>query len=84
MCCGPAKPMDPLLNSNHSMHDNSFASNTKGSSLFLHHRQLLSEVQERLNNVAVLNAHLEYEPNLDMVIAEFVGLNDLRQRIFGP
>ena len=37
-----------------------------------------------LNSLAILTAHREYEPHVDEVLAEFIGLNELRQRIFGP
>jgi len=40
--------------------------------------------QLRLNSLAILTAHREYEPHVDEVLSEFIGLNELRQIIFGP
>ena len=42
-----------------------------------------SMTQTRLNSVALLHAHRDVEPNLDLVLKDFVGLNELRTRIFG-
>ena len=39
--------------------------------------------QARLHSLAILNAHREYEPHVEEVLEEFVGLNELRLRIFG-
>ena len=39
--------------------------------------------QARLNSLSILNAHRDYEPDIDEVLKEFIGLNELRQRIFG-
>lgn len=58
-------------------------------------RQILHEVREspyfsiivdevRLNSLAILTVHREYEPDVDKILSEFIGLNELRQRIFGP
>lgn len=39
--------------------------------------------QSRLNSVAVLHCYREMRPDLDKVLSDFVGLNELRRRIFG-
>ena len=40
--------------------------------------------QSRLNSLALLNAHRDYTPSMETVLGEFIALNELRQRIFGP
>lgn len=42
-----------------------------------------SMTQTRLNSVALLHAHRDQEPEIDDVLHEFIGLNDLRRSIFG-
>lgn len=37
----------------------------------------------RLNSVLLLHVHREQMPNIKSVMAEFIGLNDKRRRIFG-
>jgi hypothetical protein len=39
--------------------------------------------QKRLNSIAILNAHRDISPDIDSVLSEFVGLNDVRSKIFG-
>ncbi len=39
--------------------------------------------QSRLNHLAVLHAYRDMEPDMAKILAEFVGLNDGRRRIFG-
>jgi hypothetical protein len=39
--------------------------------------------QARLNSLAILTVHRDYEPCIDEVLSKFIGLNELRQRIFG-
>jgi len=40
--------------------------------------------QARLNSVAILNRYRrQMEPDIPRVLAEFVGLNDIRRKIFG-
>jgi hypothetical protein len=39
--------------------------------------------QSRLNSLAVLHAHRHIEPQLDLVLNEFVQLNQSRERVFG-
>lgn len=42
-----------------------------------------SMTQTRLNSVALLHAHRDQQPQIDVVLHEFIGLNDLRRTIFG-
>lgn len=39
--------------------------------------------QDRLNSVALLHANRCLTPNLNTVLDDFIGLNDLRRRVFG-
>jgi hypothetical protein len=39
--------------------------------------------QTRLNSVALLHSHRDMQPDLDVVLKEFIGLNDTRRFIFG-
>jgi hypothetical protein len=39
--------------------------------------------QARLNSVLLLPVHKELSPDIKSVMAEFIGLNDTRRRIFG-
>jgi len=44
----------------------------------------LTTTQARLNSVAILNCyHGQLEPDIPRVIADFVGLNDIRRETFG-
>jgi hypothetical protein len=39
--------------------------------------------QSRLNSVAILNCYNNIQPDINSIISEFVGLNDLRRKVFG-
>jgi hypothetical protein len=39
--------------------------------------------QLRLNSIAILHCYSELTPDFESVMCEFVGLNDIRRRVFG-